>query len=1404
MKVLSWSLVIILIVIALAIFQVRNTSAAGTALGSLAASMQPGTWAQLTTNNINPTLSNPGGASGIIFGYTEYIKWDPVGRRLYYLGGDHAESGTPVMRHVQYDDATNSWSILPEQSWFTAFASHGYDHGAIDPAHRYFYFRPPDNLTMYRWNMDTHVWTQMPANNVIQYNSCCVGIDYFPELHGVMWASDESGDNGGVTRLNDATGQWDRIGQAAAYPMGDYHNFAEYNPVFKVMVFGGGESGSATRKIWKLDANGRITALKDAPVALGIQNAIFTVDPVSGDYLVFTSTNQFYVYNVVTDTWTLRASGSAVPIWTTNYQDPVHGAVGGSIDTYGVNVFVTCDGTNNCKVNIYKHSAGSGNPGVPPPPPPDPSPVTPFDFSSSNGGDVGVLQGQSKSNTVTVTLSSGTAQSVSFSASGLPAGATASFSATSCVPTCSSTITVRTSATTPAGSYPITVTAVSDSLSHTTSFTLTVSASNTLPPVPPSPVPAPPVPPPTGTSLTFAQKCAQPGVINCFGFDSSSTLFYTWPTGTVCDAAFAGQNNFGFGEDRRTQGNTAAVVQNGQCVFPQIDTTTTHSGGGSLKFTIPSNSDADSSGFFTEPFKRNSDGTFPYVGPGSPLGNVFYFQFYQKLDSNFVNTDFKCLGGECGGWKQIIWYGNPPNGSSSGSLESTMNNGWQRNVPQFYGQQGTDDYGVEDAIGCTFDKATSQGGSGSGYNSRPNYQAPLNPTCQHYIGDQWMEFTGRIEIRGANNAPASRVQLWVNGQPAVDYGAARVDWGTDGGQGFGQFLMTPYHTNKDPNQVHPVGHTWYDDLIISTQPIAMTGGGNSGGNPPNPVGNPPTVSTTAPASGSTVSGSSVTVSASASGSAAIAGVQFQLDGSNLGSEVTTTPYSIKWDTTTTTNGSHTLTAIARDTAGSQATSSSVTVTVSNGVPPVSFNFSLSLASTGIVQAGKSVSFPVTLSRVSGTTQPVSLSVSGVPSGITAEFSTSSCSPDCNSNLKFSTSASAAAGSYPITVKGSSGSLSHTTSMVLTVTNPTSPTATFDFSVSVPGGGSVKPGQSASYPVAVSLISGTTQSVSLSASGGLSGVTATLSASSCNPSCTSILTLGTSPSTGTGSYTITVTGTSGSLSHTASLTLAVNTTQPADDHDDHAPVQSGYAVVTPVGPATSGTTTGLVVFETFGLRGQSSYGALQAGVLPPDLTTDAILFIDTSDRLYKSLGVAMMNPNASNANVTLTLRGTNGTQLASTTVNLPSHQQISKLIRDLFSGQSSIPSEVTGTLEISSSSSLPISAIGLRFRGPNFSTLPVTNLSGNAGALPTLANGVGGAGAVLLPQFAAGGGWATELVLLNTGTNSLTVRVDLFKLDGTPLTTSLNGQSGTSFTNLTIPPGGVLTLAPRDRNGDDDF
>ena len=90
----------------------------------------------------------------------------------------------------------------------------------------------------------------------------------------------------------------------------------------------------------------------------------------------------------------------------------------------------------------------------------------------------------------------------------------------------------------------------------------------------------------------------------------------------------------------------------------------------------------------------------------------------------------------------------------------------------------------------------------------------------------------------------------------------------------------------------------------------------------------PTVAVTSPANGATISGT-VVPTADASDNVGVYGVQFKLDGAPLGVEDLTAPYTTGWNTTLGGNGSHVLTAIARDAAGRETTSASVTVTVAN-------------------------------------------------------------------------------------------------------------------------------------------------------------------------------------------------------------------------------------------------------------------------------------------------------------------------------------------------------------------------------------------------------------------------------------------------------------------------------------------
>jgi beta-glucanase (GH16 family) len=116
----------------------------------------------------------------------------------------------------------------------------------------------------------------------------------------------------------------------------------------------------------------------------------------------------------------------------------------------------------------------------------------------------------------------------------------------------------------------------------------------------------------------------------------------------------------------------------------------------------------------------------------------------------------------------------------------------------------------------------------------------------------------------------------------------------------------------------------------------------------------PTVSLTAPTAGSTVSGSSVALSANASDNVGVSGVQFKVDGSNVGSQDTTSPYSVTWNSTGVANGSHTITAVASDAAGNSTTSSSVSVTVSNAPDTTPPTVSLTAPTTGSTVSGASV------------------------------------------------------------------------------------------------------------------------------------------------------------------------------------------------------------------------------------------------------------------------------------------------------------------------------------------------------------------------------------------------------------------------------------------------------------------
>ena len=193
---------------------------------------------------------------------------------------------------------------------------------------------------------------------------------------------------------------------------------------------------------------------------------------------------------------------------------------------------------------------------------------------------------------------------------------------------------------------------------------------------------------------------------------------------------------------------------------------------------------------------------------------------------------------------------------------------------------------------------------------------------------------------------------------------------------------------------------------------------------------PPDVSLTAPANGATISGLAVTVSATASDNVDVAGVQFKLNGADLGAEDTSAPYGVTLNTTTLVNGTHTLSAVARDAAGNQTTST-VSVLVNNLVNTAP---TISSIANRTITAGESTG-PLAFTVSDPETSAGSLTVSGSSSNPTLVPNSGIVFAGSGSSRTVAvTPAANQTGTATISVTVSDGSLSTGTSFVLTV-NP---------------------------------------------------------------------------------------------------------------------------------------------------------------------------------------------------------------------------------------------------------------------------------------------------------------------------------------------------------------------------------
>jgi hypothetical protein len=217
----------------------------------------------------------------------------------------------------------------------------------------------------------------------------------------------------------------------------------------------------------------------------------------------------------------------------------------------------------------------------------------------------------------------------------------------------------------------------------------------------------------------------------------------------------------------------------------------------------------------------------------------------------------------------------------------------------------------------------------------------------------------------------------------------------------------------------------------------------------------------------------------------------------------------------------------------------------SGPPPApDFSVGATQAPPLRVVPGGSETYGVTVTALAGFTDPVALSVSGLPAGATGTFSPDSVtleSGSATSTLVVTTGATTPAGTYTLTITATGGGLTHTRTVSLTVA---------DFAIVNPGPKSVLRGRNVNTSVRMNALNGFTGQVGLA----LGGLPAGASASwSVNPvtfnaggstSKTSTLSIRTTTATPRGTYTLTITGFGtlsgggGSVTHRVSFRLTV--------------------------------------------------------------------------------------------------------------------------------------------------------------------------------------------------------------------------------------------------------------------------
>ena len=206
----------------------------------------------------------------------------------------------------------------------------------------------------------------------------------------------------------------------------------------------------------------------------------------------------------------------------------------------------------------------------------------------------------------------------------------------------------------------------------------------------------------------------------------------------------------------------------------------------------------------------------------------------------------------------------------------------------------------------------------------------------------------------------------------------------------------------------------------------------------------------------------------------------------------------------------------------------------DNTPPIGLSVN---PASGTILPGQSISTDVSVTDLwQGFPETVSLSASGLPTGVTYTLVPDLAVAPFTSELTLTTDQTTPLGSYPITITATSDTI---TALGLTIqTTFTLDVAYLDYTITLSlASVSLAQGQSASTTVTVSKVSGGDETVSLTIEGLTSDLTATFEADSGTPTFATQLTITASQTATLSTIPLTVKGTSGDSSTTKTATLS---------------------------------------------------------------------------------------------------------------------------------------------------------------------------------------------------------------------------------------------------------------------------